>query len=105
MASSTQNFKTERFDPHALPRRVVVKEVKGGRYAPGSRPQSWDARIVGIDQVVTTSGEELALFSSGQQSTPMAGWELLLTKRYAGSDAASGEALEWTLYGISRPEK
>lgn len=91
-----------------LPRRVTVTEVLRSRYSPGQRPLSWDERHPGIEEVVVDSGERLALFSNGGQSSPAVGWELLLTKTVASEelDAASrAQLLEslpvlWTLYAI-----
>lgn len=79
-----------------LPRRVTVAQVLQSRYAPGRRPGSWDARREGIERIRTTSGEELELFSTGGQSSPAPGWELLLTE-------PRDTAVEWTLYGL-KPE-
>jgi len=87
-----------------LPRRVVVKELISGRYSPGARPLSWDERREQVEIVRTTSGEQIKLFSNGGQSTPGAGWELLLTKLrpHQGEEAVGEEAIEWTLYGLKR---
>ncbi len=78
----------------SLPRRVVIKETIKGRYAPGTKPQRWDERVSGTDQVLTADGEELALNSGGAQCSPASGWELLLT-----GQTDTGE-YRWTLYGI-----
>ena len=78
-------------------KRVVVKRVLEGRYAPGARPLSWDKRVVGNDLIETVAGETVLLASNGGQSTPDAGWELLL------SDANTEDGgVEWTLYGIAK---
>ncbi|MCB0343924.1 MAG: hypothetical protein KDD66_02355 [Bdellovibrionales bacterium] len=77
-----------------LPCRVVVKETLESRYAPGSKPQSWDDRRPGVEKVRTTDGEELSLMCSGAQSSPSGGWELLLTEKTPTGDYC------WTLYGI-----
>lgn len=55
---------------------------------------SWDERVDGFDVVKTEDGSELTLLSSGAQSTPAPGWELLLTDRTDGGE------YRWTLYGI-----
>jgi hypothetical protein len=56
----------------------------------------WEAREGGIDEVRTTEGQTVSLISSGGQSSPKPGWELLLTNEENGS-------FRWTLYGI-RPK-
>lgn len=77
-----------------LPRRVIVADVLSCRYAPGERPVSWDERRSGYETIRTTTGELIKLASSGGQSSPAKGWELLLTKK------SVPDAVEWTLYGI-----
>ena len=84
---------------NTLPRRVVVSQVLSGRYAPGSRPVSWDERKEGVEAVLTADGQTLRLYSNGGQSTPSENWELLLTKENLD---ATGATFSWTLYGISR---
>ena len=89
----------------ALPRRVRVQSVVRSRYAPGERPTSWDERVPGIETVVTDEGETLNLYSNGGQSSPSAGWELLLTEPYSKKSPEESNieiAHLWTLYGISR---
>jgi hypothetical protein len=81
-----------------LPRRVVVSRVLTGRYAPGSRPVSWDDRKEGVESVLTVDGQTLRLYSNGGQSTPSVNWELLLTNEQAD---VSGAIFSWTLYGIA----
>jgi hypothetical protein len=81
-----------------LPRRVVVKELLSGRYAPGSRPVSWDDRKEGFESIVTEDGETILLASNGGQSTPTGAWELLLTNQI---ESESGPAYSWTLYGVA----
>jgi hypothetical protein len=74
--------------------RVTVAEVLRSRYTPGKRPVRWDERFAGAEVVRSTDDREVLLFSNGGQSSPAAGWELLLTQ-------PRGEASwEWTLYGI-----
>ena len=80
------------------PRRVVVEKIISSRYPSAERPISWDQRGAGIDEVLTTSGERLGLLSSGGQSPPQPGWELLLTGESSGL-GASGVC--WTLFGIT----
>ena len=82
------------------PKRIVVKEVISSRYEPGDRPVSWDKRIAGIEKIITTSDEEVSLYSNGQQSSPDIGWELLLTKDNSGSKVDEGVC--WTLYGVGK---
>lgn len=77
-----------------LRKRVTVKKVLSSRYSNSSRPQSWDDRKEGIDCIRTTSGEEIKLYSNGQQSTPKEGWVILLT------DGSEDKGFSWTLYGI-----
>lgn len=92
-----------------FPRRIVVQEVVSSRYGPGSRPLSWDERSSGVEEVKSTQGEKIMLLSSGGQSTPAPGWELLLTREVSTSekkgrnqniDKEGSTASEWTLYGI-----
>jgi len=83
-----------------LPRRVKVAAVPQGRYQPGERPVSWDRRFAGVDSILTDSAESLLLASSGGQSTPAPGWELLLTREIKTQQAEP--SFEWTLYGIPR---
>lgn len=78
-----------------LPRRVTVGDILSCRYAPGERPVSWDERKPGYETIRTTTGEVIKLASSGGQSSPAKGWELLLTKK------ADQDAVEWTLFGIA----
>ena len=83
----------------ALPKRVLVSQVLAGRYAPGSRPVSWNDRKEGIESIITSEGDTIQLFSNGGQSTPSKNWELLLTK----ADRSSPDpTFSWTLYGVKR---
>lgn len=86
-----------------LPCRVVVSELISGRYQgmDGSlqRPLSWDERQAGVDTILTEDGKKLKLQSTGQQSSPVPGWKLLIT----GGSADSGYT--WTLYGMPAADK
>ncbi len=77
-----------------VPRRVVVRENIVSRYHEDSRPINWTERSPGTEKIRTIDGEEVMLHSSGGQSTPVPGWELLLTEEHP-----AGGYL-WTLYGI-----
>ncbi|MCI5065882.1 hypothetical protein MRY87_09175 [bacterium] len=89
-------------------RRVVVSELLEGRYQQddgsfGERPLSWDERVSGRDRIRTEDGEEIALFSDGQQSPPQPGWVLLLLEPVSQEEFPSKEPhLTWTLYGMRR---
>jgi hypothetical protein len=76
-------------------RRIRVARVLESRYAGGFRPLSWDERVAGTDLIESVEGEIVRLASSGQQSCPQPGWELVIT----GGDAAHG--FSWTLYGLA----
>lgn len=76
-----------------LPYRIVVSGLKAGRYKAGSKPLSWDERVSGVDIVIDADGREIELFCEGDQSTPDAGWELLLNGK-------NNDAYTWTLYGV-----
>ena len=78
-----------------LPARRKISKIVSGRYAPGKKPVSWDERIGGIDVCLDEGGSELQLYSTGDQSTPAPGWELLLT------DLNENGQFSWTLYGVS----
>ncbi len=78
-----------------LPVRKRISKVLSGRYAPGKKPVSWDERIQGVDICIDSDGSELRLFSSGDQSTPDCGWEIMLT------DVNDDGHFSWTLYGVS----
>jgi hypothetical protein len=79
----------------ASARRRTVAHVIESRYGIGPRPLSWDARRPGFDVVETVEGETLRLASTGQQSCPQQGWQILLT----GGDSSNG--FTWTLYGLA----
>jgi len=76
-------------------RRVRVGRVVESRYSGGFRPLSWDNRKAGIDIVETIEGEVFRLSSSGQQSCPQPGWDIVLTS----GDGEQGYG--WTLYGLA----
>jgi hypothetical protein len=98
-------------DHSSLPKRAKVINVSSLRYKPGERPTSWEERVPGYE-VVTLQFEgdkklETCILSSGQQSSPANGWELLLTSSHElPSDhplhQKYANAYEWTLYGISK---
>lgn len=75
-------------------KRIKVARVVASRYEGGFRPLSWDDRRGGSDIVETVDGQRITLLSSGQQSCPQNGWEILLT----GGDDEHG--FTWTLYGL-----
>lgn len=79
--------------------RIVVQKIVSGRYPENIRPTRWDDRASGVETVLTTSGEEVLLFSNGGQSTPEEGWEILLMDAVTIPDSNS-TARAWTLYGI-----
>lgn len=83
-------------DNHKYPLKKKVVSVVSGRYEAGQKPLSWDDRVSGIDTVIDSEGNELKLFSTGDQSTPAPTWEILLT-----SEAPEG-ASNWTLYAIPK---
>lgn len=93
-SSSKNNMSTNK-----LPRRIKVSKVTQSRYQPGNRPVSWDNRKEGIEKVLSDCGEELTLYSNGGQSSPAAGWELLLTEEKPHEGIS---ALTWTLYGLAK---
>lgn len=76
-------------------KRIKVGRVVESRYEGGFRPLSWDDRKAGRDLIETIDGERVALASTGQQSCPQNGWEILLT----GGDETRG--FTWTLYGLA----
>lgn len=77
-----------------LPLSVLVKEVVSSRYPGGLRPDSWDARIAGIDTIIASDGNSYNLISDGQQSPPQIGWQLVLR------DGDNRVGYHWTLYGL-----
>ena len=79
-----------------LPKSLTVKEVVASRYPSGKRPESWDARKAGIDQIVASDGNQYNLLSDGQQSPPEPGWEIVL--REGDNRAGFG----WTLYSLNQ---
>lgn len=79
-----------------LPSRKKIVDVVKGRYAQGQKPVSWDERLDGLDVCIDSDGNEIKLYSSGDQCTPAPGWEILLT------ELDSENRYHWTLYGISK---
>jgi len=77
-------------------RRVRVNRLVKGRYGANGRPNSWDERLEGIDEVAIDGGEVVKLRSTPMQSPPKSGWVLMLT----GGNATDG--FFWTLYGMPR---
>lgn len=80
----------------------VVRVIKS-RYAPGTKPLSWDARLSAVEEVEVACGAEnkiIQIFSTGGQSTPAPGWSLLLNYCQESKD---GKAAKWTLFGIGSP--
>jgi len=92
------------FSARNIPRRVRVADVLSGRYGAGEKPLDWNVREGGVDRIRTSDGETLTLYSTGGQSTPAPGWEILLTKERPQL-ASSEPAFLWTLYGIHPTEK
>jgi hypothetical protein len=100
MNGTTQNTTTHPILD--LPKKVVVKTrltsrydhfYAEGRLESGGRPMLWENRVEGLDRILTDQGEELVLYSDGQQSPPSAGWVVMLTEKKADGYA-------WTLYGL-----
>jgi hypothetical protein len=90
---------TSSVDTLAVPSRIQVKSIVASRYPDfphGGRPLSWDERVSGLDIITTEDGKTVTLRSDGQQSTPQAGWVLMIT----GGGAADGYL--WTLYGMPK---
>jgi hypothetical protein len=80
------------------PCRIQVQRLVSSRYSGQShidRPQDWEARRAGPDEVEIVGGAIVRLSSSPMQSPPKPGWILMIT----GGDADSGFA--WTLYGLA----
>lgn len=77
-------------------RRVRVTRLIKGRYGANDRPNSWDQRLEGIDEVAVDDGEVVKLRSTPMQSPPKSGWVLMLK----GGNAKDG--FLWTLYGMPR---
>ncbi|HMO17188.1 MAG TPA: hypothetical protein PKA63_03490 [Oligoflexia bacterium] len=78
--------------------RKKVRGIVKGRYLDGIKPSLWDKRVDGLDIVIDEDGETLCLYSTGDQSTPQPGWEILIT----GQRPDNPEYLEWTLYGVQK---
>lgn len=101
--AQTINRPTAGTSSQQLPRRVVVRSVIDSRYEPGTRPVNWDERREGVETVEVEGEGRIRLFSSGGQSSPAPGWELLLTDRsHANPTLGDDPAYVWTLYGIKR---
>lgn len=85
------------------PRRVIVKELISGRFPAGKKPTSWDDRRGGIDKVKTTEGEIISLQSTGGQSSPGAGWEILIELKE--KNVTDEPLYSWTLFGLKKAEE
>ena len=108
-------------------RLITVKKLVSSRYQSEAsglwsyRPVFWNERLAGFDEIETSEGERLRLFSNRMQSAPGPGWQIILydypplcervfsenelaappTKHSCG--AAGDEKLaaySWTLYGL-----
>lgn len=80
------------------PCRVQVERLLSSRYSAQphvERPQDWEARRSGLDEVEIVGGATIRLASSPMQSPPKPGWILMIT----GGDADNG--FVWTLYGLA----
>jgi len=77
---------------------IVVKEVLQSRKQI-SRPAAWEEREPGLEVVVDSEGHKYELRSTGQQSTPHVGWQLVLHSTEASSLPNGG--WDWTLYGVN----
>jgi hypothetical protein len=78
-----------------LPKKVKVKTLIAGRYNGQEKPLSWDDRVGGIDVILDENGTEFQLQSTGDQSPPREGWQIMLTD---SGDMAN--TYKWTLYGL-----
>jgi hypothetical protein len=78
-----------------LPKFIVVGKILTSRYANGVRPQSWDQRSSGIEEIESVDGVRFVLNSEGGQSTPQPGWKIMLLSEH------SEGAYSWTLQGIN----
>ncbi len=83
-----------------LPQKITVSKLVSGRYGTEPKPLSWDERISGVDVVLDSDGLEFQLDSSGDQGSPVEGWEVVLT-----GEGTSAGTYKWTLYGISNPSR
>lgn len=77
-----------------LPKFIVVGKTVTSRYADCVRPQNWDQRIAGIEEVESIDGVRFVLNSEGGQSTPQPGWKIMLLSEH------SEGAYSWTLQGF-----
>ena len=78
--------------------KLLVSELVSSRYdgvTASRRPNSWDERCAGFDEVRVSDGRIIRLASSAMQSPPKPGWVIVLTGG-TGTDGYS-----WTLYGIT----
>ena len=73
---------------------VTVCRIVVSRYENNLRPIQWENRREGTDIVVLENGEEISLFSDGQQSPPKPGWKIVIY----GKHEEGGFLL--TLHGI-----
>ena len=78
-----------------LPKFIVVGKTLTSRYSDGIRPQTWDKRISGVEEVESVDGDRFVLNSEGGQSTPKPGWKIMLLSEH------SEGTYSWTLQGIS----
>ncbi len=77
-----------------LPKFIVVGKTLTSRYGDGVRPQNWDQRISGVEEIESVDGVHFVLNSEGGQSTPQPGWKIMLLSEY------SEGTYSWTLQGI-----
>lgn len=77
-----------------LPVEVKVKGIKSSRYKGANRPDSWDLRVAGVDEVLIDSGETIKLLSESMQSPPEEGWRIVLTSGVPDS------GYKWTFFGV-----
>lgn len=77
-----------------LPKFIVVGKTVVSRYADGIRPQNWDQRVSGIEEIESVDGVHFVLSSEGGQSTPQPGWKIMLL-----SEQTEG-IYSWTLQGV-----
>ena len=74
---------------------LQVEELISSRYAGSVRPNSWDNRLSGCDTVRSKDNQVFVLWSSGGQSPPARGWQIVLR------DKLSDGSYTWTLYGFA----
>ena len=76
----------------------MVSELISSRYdgvTASRRPNSWDERRAGVDEIRVPDGRVIKLVSSAMQSPPKPGWVIVLT------DGNASDGYFWTLYGIT----